>query len=139
MNTHARSRYALWKDSINTGLDLLGLRLQMARLEFVAYKQNLYRAVLWVIFSVVLFFLGFICLLFGLNQVLSPEAKVWVFFGLALASFGAVGLMLHSVWRYIHDEKNFMRDTVQGLNEDLAYLRGQRQFRDLNLKEWLDE
>lgn len=104
------------------GSQLLWLRLRMLRLDAIAQIRSMIFLVSAVLLATVAFFLGFISLLFGLNSVLAPGMKIWVFFGLAAVfGLGVIGLLLW-VSRLWQQQGHFMEDTFQALAEDLAHI-----------------
>ncbi len=86
MSGTEKSQISLLKEMLGNVVELLLVRLQMARVDILDLKNTLIKVLLSAIAALVLFLLGFICFLFGLNAVLSPLAKIWVFFGLAVVS-----------------------------------------------------
>ncbi|MCP2040851.1 type VI protein secretion system component VasK [Neisseria sp. HSC-16F19] len=104
------------------GSRLLWVRLRMLRLDAVAQLRSIILLVAAVLLATVAFFLGFISLLFGLNSVLTPEAKIWVFFGLAAAFALGVIALLWWVGRLWAQQGHFMEDTLQAMSEDLDHI-----------------
>ncbi|WMC09421.1 phage holin family protein [Oceanimonas pelagia] len=123
------------RELLDTLIELLFVRLRMARIEFIAQKERMVRLGVLALVAGALFFMAFISLLFGLNEVLSPAARVWVFFGLAL------GLLLGMLWACLAMMKNlagqrrFLEQTLKEVQEDLAYLRGRRDMSDWSMKD----
>lgn len=111
----------IWFDH---GGRLLWLRVRMLRLDAVAQIHNTVLLLAALLLAVAAFFLGFISLLFGLNSVLAPTAKIGVFFGLA----GILVLLtvLLMVWVRVlwKRQGRFMNDTLDAMAEDVAYLNG---------------
>lgn len=104
------------------GSRLLWVRLRMLRLDAIAQLRSIILLMAAVLLATVAFFLGFISLLFGLNSVLSPTAKIWVFFGLAAVfALGVIGL-LWWVTRLWAQQGHFMEDTFQAMSEDWEHI-----------------
>ncbi|AEY01252.1 hypothetical protein GU3_07480 [Oceanimonas sp. GK1] len=123
------------RDVLDTVIELLFVRFRMARIEFIAQKERMVRLGVLALSAVALFFMAFISLLFGLSEVLSPAARVWVFFGLA------AGLLLGMLWaclamiRNLAGQRRFLEQTLKDVQEDVAYLRGQRDMSDWSMKD----
>lgn len=125
----------LLKELVQTATELLFVRFKLARIEFVAQKERMVRLGILALGAVMLFFMAYISLLFGLNVVLSPQQKVWVFFGLAALLFI---IMLSIFWSIAHNlahQRRFFADTLQDLQEDVAYVQGKKTMTDWSLKE----
>ena len=103
------------------GSRLLWVRMRMLRLDAIAQFRSLALLVAAVLLATVAFF-GFISFLFGLNSVLTPEAKIWAFFGLATAfTLGVIGLLLW-VSRLWQQQGSFMEDTFKAIADDLDHI-----------------
>lgn len=105
------------------GTELLWIRLRMLRLDAIAQLQSIIVLMVLVVLAGVMFFLGFISLLFGLNTVLSPQAKVWVFFGLAILFLLLILLLTILIIKLLRKQSQFMTKTLDAMSEDLSYLR----------------
>ena len=105
------------------GTELLWIRLRMLRLDAIAQLQSIIVLMVLVVLAGVMFFLGFISLLFGLNTVLSPQAKVWVFFGLAILFLLLILLLTILIIKLLRKQSQFMTKTLDAMSEDLNYLR----------------
>ena len=105
------------------GTELLWIRLRMLRLDTIAQLQSIIVLMVLVVLAGVMFFLGFISLLFGLNTVLSPQAKVWVFFGLAILFLLLILLLTILIIKLLRKQSQFMTKTLDAMSEDLSYLR----------------
>ncbi|WP_066568966.1 phage holin family protein [Snodgrassella sp. CFCC 13594] len=118
LGDHARQ----FKSWLTYGSELLWLRLRMLRLDAIAQLRSVIFLFVAALFSTVAFFLGFISLLFALNSVLSPVAKMWVFFGLTGLFFLVVIGLLWWVARLWQQQGRFMEDTLHAMEQDFAYL-----------------
>lgn len=105
------------------GTELLWIRLRMLRLDAIAQLQSIIVLMVLVVLAGVMFFLGFISLLFGLNTVLSPQAKVWVFFSLAILFLLLILILTILIIKLLRKQSQFMIKTLDAMSEDLSYLR----------------
>lgn len=123
------------KELLHTISELLFVRFNLARIEFVAQKERMVRLGILALMSVMLFFMSYISLMFGLNIILSTEMKVWVFFSLsAVLFFIMIGIFL-SIGRNLAGQRRFFADTLHDLQEDVAYVQGKKTMADWSLKE----
>lgn len=123
------------KELLHTISELLFVRFNLARIEFVAQKERMVRLGILALMSVMLFFMSYISLMFGLNVILSTEMKVWVFFSLsAVLFFIMIGIFL-SIGRNLAGQRRFFADTLHDLQEDVAYVQGKKTMADWSLKE----
>lgn len=106
------------------GSELLWIRLRMLRLDAIAQLQSIIVLLILAVLVGAMFFLGFISLLFGLNAVLEPETKVWVFFGLAILFLLLILLLTVVIVKLIRKQSQFMTQTLSAITEDISYLRG---------------
>ena len=114
-----------FKTLLYQGSDLMVLRLRMLALDLNAQAGGVLRIMGAIVFAAVMALLGLVSLLFGLNSVLAPHAKVWVFFGITAASLLAVaGLLMWAagIWR---SRGTQVAATLRDMQQDIAYLRGQ--------------
>lgn len=123
------------KELLHTITELLFVRFNMARIEFVAQKERMVQLGMLAASAVFLFFMSYISLLFGLNLVLSVSARIWVFFGLAA---GLLLLMCWAGWaihKNLASQRRFLAQTLHELQEDVAYIQGKKTMSDLTSKE----
>ena len=139
MSGAEKSQISLLKEMFGNVVELLLVRLQMARVDILDLKNTLIKVLLSAIAALVLFLLGFICFLFGLNAVLSPLAKIWVFFGLAVASLLVITVLIIRVLSGLKDQQACLQGTLNGLQEDVAYIRGDKRYSDIEIKELDDD
>lgn len=123
------------KELLHIVTDLLFVRFKLARIEFVAQKERMVRLGMFALAAVMLFFMSYISLLFGLNVLLTPDDKVWVFFGLTAALFLLMILTVWSIMRNLAGQRRFLSDTLHELQEDIAYVQGKRSLADQTFKE----
>ncbi|AUZ05907.1 MULTISPECIES: phage holin family protein [Vitreoscilla] len=129
------SQFSLLKDLLGDGLDLLLIRAKMARVDLLGFKDALLKIILCAIAAVVVAFLGIICLLFALNAVLSPVAKIWVFFGLVGLALIVVASLTAMILNALQSQQAFLKTTLDDLQDDLAYIRGQKNYGDIHIEE----
>ena len=139
MSGQEKSQISLLKEMLGNVVELLLVRLQMARVDILDLKNTLIKVLLSAIAALVLFLLGFICFLFGLNAVLSPLAKIWVFFGLAVVSLLVIAVLIMRVLSGLKDQQACLQSTLKGLQEDVAYIRGDKRYSDIEIKELDDD
>ncbi|WP_116473533.1 phage holin family protein [Zobellella maritima] len=123
------------KELLHTVTELLFVRFKMARIEFVAQKERMVQLGMLAALAVMLFFMSYISLLFGLSLVLSDPIRIWVFFGLAA---GLLLLMCWAGWaihRNLASQRRFLAQTLNELQEDIAFIQGKKGMSDLSLKE----
>ena len=139
MSGTEKSQISLLKEMLGNVVELLLVRLQMARVDILDLKNTLIKVLLSANAALVLFLLGFICFLFGLNAVLSPLAKIWVFFGLAVVSLLVIAVLIMRVLSGLKDQQACLQSTLKGLQEDVAYIRGDKRYSDIEIKELDDD
>ena len=139
MSGTEKSQISLLKEMLGNVVELLLVRLQMARVDILDLKNTLIKVLLSAIAALGLFLLGFICFLFGLNAVLSPLAKIWVFFGLAVVSLLVIAVLIMRVLSGLKDQQACLQSTLKGLQEDVAYIRGDKRYSDIEIKELDDD
>ncbi|MDO4696903.1 MAG: phage holin family protein [Neisseria sp.] len=118
------NRIRRYRMLFDKGADLLALRLQLLRLDLVGQLAAAVVAVSAAVFAAALFLLAVISLLFGLNEVLADEMRLWVFFGIAgfcLLLIIVLFAYARTVWRRSSAR---LAETVKGVQQDIAYLRG---------------
>lgn len=123
------------KELLHTVTELLFVRFRMARIEFVAQKERMVQLGLLAASAVFLFFMSYISLLFGLNLVLSHAAKLWVFFGLSAVLLLLMGWALWAIRRNLASQRRFLAQTLDELQDDIAFMQGKKGMSDLSLKE----
>ncbi len=139
MSGQEKSQISLLKEMLGNVVELLLVRLQMARVDILDLKNTLIKVLLSTVAALILFLLGFICLLFGLNAVLSPLAKIWVFFGFAVLSLLVIGLLVMNALSALKGQQACLQSTLKGLQDDVAYIRGDKRYSDIEIKELDDD
>ncbi|WP_239351389.1 phage holin family protein [Snodgrassella communis] len=105
------------------GSELLWIRVRMLRLDAIAQLQSIIALLVLIMLAGLMFFLGFISLLFGLNTLLTPQAKIWVFFGIAILFLLLILLMSIAIIKLLRKQSQFMTETLAAMNEDINYLK----------------
>ena len=139
MSCQEKSQISLLKEMLGNVVELLLVRLQMARVDILDLKNTLIKVLLSTVAALILFLLGFICLLFGLNAVLSPLAKIWVFFGLAVLSLLVIGLLVMNALSALKGQQACLQSTLKGFQDDVAYISGDKRYSDIEIKELDDD
>ncbi|MGO4998690.1 phage holin family protein [Oceanisphaera sp. W20_SRM_FM3] len=123
------------KELLHTISELLFVRFNLARIEFVAQKERMVRLGILALMSVMLFFMSYVSLLFGLNVILSAQIKVWVFFSLSAVLFLVMLGIFWSIGQNLAGQRRFFAQTLHELQEDVAYVQGKKTMADWSLKE----
>ena len=139
MSGNEKSQISLLKEMFGNVLELMLVRLQMARVDILGLKNALLKVLIAAIAALILFLLGFLCLLFGLNAVLSPAAKIWVFFGLAVLSVVVIAVLVLMVLHTLKGQQSCLQSTLKGLQDDMAYIRGEKRYSDIDIEELHDD
>ena len=119
-----QKEYRLWKARWQQGGHLLWLRLQLLRLDVQGQLGDCIRIVVLAVAALVLLLVALLALLFGLNVILSPLAKIWVFFGLMAACLiAAIGLVwaIPMYWRRSHER---VGQTLNDMQQDWVRIIG---------------
>ncbi|MGC7560865.1 phage holin family protein [Pasteurella sp. PK-2025] len=107
-----------------TSIELLQVRLEMARIELVEQKNFLVALFSVLFFIFILFLVSFISLLFGLNAVLDPEMKKIVFFAVSAVAFFIILILLLIMRGILKKQRNFMLTTLTEMKHDIQALKG---------------
>ncbi|MCO6526515.1 phage holin family protein [Snodgrassella sp.] len=117
---HDLRKLKIW---LTYGSELLWIRVRMLRLDAIAQLQSIITLLVLIMLAGLMFFLGFISLLFGLNTLLTPQAKIWVFFGIAILFLLLILLMSIAIIKLLRKQNQFMTETLAAMNEDINYLK----------------
>ncbi|WP_100120597.1 phage holin family protein [Snodgrassella communis] len=117
---HDLRKLKIW---LTYGSELLWIRVRMLRLDAIAQLQSIIILLVLIMLAGLMFFLGFISLLFGLNTLLTPQAKIWVFFGIAILFLLLILLMSIAIIKLLRKQSQFMTETLAATNEDINYLK----------------
>ncbi len=113
-----------FKTLITQGSDLLLLRLRLLQLDASEQLANIIKIIAALAIAAVLLLVGLIALLFGLNTILTDEAKLWVFFGItSVCILFTIALLCYipQLWR---NGNSSINETLQALQDDLRLLHG---------------
>lgn len=113
-----------YKTLADQGSELLLLRLRLLILDVSEQVNGLVKSFAAVAISAVLLLTALISLLFGLNTVLSQQAKAWVFFGIPVFVLLVVLALLFSVMNIWRNKAVNISQTLAEMQQDLACLRG---------------
>lgn len=111
------------KICLTYGSELMWIRARMLRLDAIDQVKSIILLISILIFTGVFFFLGFITLLFGLNVVLTPQAKMWTFFGLAGFFMLMILIFLVIIIKLWRKQNHFMTATLNAIEEDISFLK----------------
>ena len=116
---------ATLKTLASQGSELLLLRLRVLQMD--ANEQL--RGVLMIVALIaaaaaVVMLVMLVALLLGLNVVLSTQAKIWLFFGVAAAGLPTMLILLRRIPRIWQRDTAQMQQTLAALQQDLAALSG---------------
>lgn len=111
------------KICLTYGSELMWIRARMLRLDAIDQIKSIILLISILIFTGVFFFLGFITLLFGLNVVLTPQAKMWTFFGLAGFFMLMILIFLVIIIKLWRKQNHFMTTTLNAIEEDISFLK----------------
>lgn len=107
-----------------TSLELIHVRLEMARIELVEQKNFLVTLFTALFLILILLLISFISLLFGLNSIIAPEIKHLVFFGISAGAFLIILILLLVMRNTITKQRNFMVTTLDEVKNDIQALKG---------------
>lgn len=115
------------KNLLAQGGDLMLLRLRLLGLDAAGQLAATLKIAAMIALAAVSALIALIALLFGLNTVLSHEAKIWVFFGMAAAAFLAVVVLLLRIPVLWRNSSGMMAQTLQAMRDDWRLLNGRKQ------------
>ncbi|UAY78336.1 phage holin family protein [Pasteurella canis] len=107
-----------------TSLELVHVRLEMARIELVQQKNFLVTLFTALFLILILLLVSFISLLFGLNSIIEPEIKHIVFFGISAGAFLIILILLLVMRNIVAKQRNFMVTTLSEVKNDIQALKG---------------
>lgn len=120
-----KQEYRHVKTIIAQGSELLMLRTRMLILDLEEQLSGLVGILAGIALAAVSLLVALLALLFGLNAVLPHEAKIWVFFGIALLGMAAAAFLLLRIPHTLKNSRDRLGQTLQDMQDDLARLRGQ--------------
>ena len=106
------------------GSELLLLRLRVLQMDVNEQMRGVLMIAALIAAAAVLLLVMLVALLLGLNVVLTAQAKMWLFFGVAAASVPAMWLLLWCIPRIWQRNTAQIQQTLAALQQDLAALSG---------------
>ena len=106
------------------GSELLLLRLRVLQMDVNEQMRGVLMIAALIAAAAVLLLVMLVALLLGLNVVLTAQAKMWLFFGVAAASVPAMWLLLWRIPRIWQRNTAQIQQTLAALQQDLAALSG---------------
>lgn len=120
-----KQEYRHVKAIISQGSDLLMLRTRMLVLDLQEQLSGLVGILAGIAIAAISALVALLALMFGLNAVLPPQAKIWVFFGIALLGIVIAAVLLLRIPGTLKRNSNRLGQTLQDMQDDLFRLRGQ--------------
>lgn len=120
-----RQEYRHVKALVSQGTDLIMLRARMLVLDLEEQLSGLIGILVAIAAAAVSALIALLALLFGLNTVLPHQAKIWVFFGLAVLGASVAVILLLRIPSTLKHSRNRLGQTLQDMQDDLSRLRGQ--------------
>lgn len=119
------------KTLFSEGSELLMLRMRLLRLDIEEQVAGAIKIFAFVVIAAVLLLVGLIAFLLGLNVALSPETKLWVFYGTAAICLLIViilAIRIPMIWK-----KNTQQisHTMQEMQDDISRLAGKFNQNDI--------
>ena len=106
------------------GSELLLLRLRVLQMDVNEQMRGVLMIAALIAAAAVLLLVMLVALLLGLNVVLTAQAKMRLFFGVAAASVPAMWLLLWRIPRIWQRNTAQIQQTLAALQQDLAALSG---------------
>ena len=106
------------------GSELLLLRLRVLQMDANEQMRGVLMIAALIAAAAVWLLVMLVALLLGLNVVLTAQAKMWLFFGVAAASVPAMWLLLWRIPRIWQRNTAQIQQTLAALQQDLAALSG---------------
>ena len=106
------------------GSELLLLRLRVLQMDVNEQMRGVLMIAALIAAAAVLLLVMLVAVLLGLNVVLTAQAKMWLFFGVAAASVPAMWLLLWRIPRIWQRNTAQIQQTLAALQQDLAALSG---------------
>ena len=112
---------ATLKTLASQGSELLLLRLRVLQMDANEQLRGVLMIVALIAAAAVVML---VALLLGLNVVLTAQAKIWLFFGVAAAGLPTMLILLRRIPRIWQRDTAQMQQTLAALQQDLAALSG---------------
>ncbi|KGQ70919.1 hypothetical protein OA57_04120 [Chelonobacter oris] len=111
------------KSSFVTALELVGIRLEMAKLELNEQKEKILLVVVFALCSFLLLLLCGLSLIFALNAWLPEEEKFHVFMLIATGCFVLVLIFAFLIIRLMRKQRGFLDQTLKEVKLDIAAIK----------------
>ncbi|MDH2999373.1 hypothetical protein A1D23_04550 [Chelonobacter oris] len=111
------------KSSFVTALELVGIRLEMAKLELNEQKEKILLVVVFALCSFLLLLLCGLSLIFALNAWLPEEEKFRVFMLIATGCFVLVLIFAFLIIRLMRKQRGFLDQTLKEVKLDIAAIK----------------
>lgn len=112
------------KNLFITSLELLHVRLEMARIELIQQKERLIFSIILAFSGLILMLIALISALFGLDAViLDPTVKVKIFFSISAVALAIVFIFALIIIRSLRQQRTFMSETLSELKLDIMALK----------------
>lgn len=111
------------KSTLVTMLELVYVRLDMARIELIQQKNYFVAILAAVLVACICLLVAFISFLFGLNSVLSPEMQKIVFFSISGGALFFCLSIFFGIWYFLRKQNNFMSLTLEEVRRDIYAIK----------------
>ena len=115
---------ATLKTLASQGSELLLLRLRVLQMDANEQLRGVLMIVALIAAAAVVMLVMLVALLLGLNIVLSAQAKIWLFFGVAAAGLPTMLILLRRIPCIWQRDTAQMQQTLAALQQDLAARSG---------------
>ena len=115
---------ATLKTLASQGSELLLLRLRVLQMDANEQLRGVLMIVALIAAAAVVVLVMLVALLLGLNVVLTAQAKIWLFFGVAAAGLPMMMVLLRRIQHIWQRDTAQMQQTLAALQQDLAALSG---------------
>ena len=115
---------ATLKTLASQGSELLLLRLRVLQMDANEQLRGVLMIVALIAAVAVVMLVMLVALLLGLNVVLSTQAKIWLFFGVAAAGLPTMLILLRRIPRIWQRDTAQVQQTLAALQQDLAAFSG---------------
>lgn len=115
---------ATLKTLASQGSELLLLRLRVLQMDANEQLRGVLMIMALIAAAAVVMLVMLVALLLGLNVVLSVQAKIWLFFGVAAAGLPTMLILLWRIPRIWQRDTAQMQQTLAALQQDLVAFSG---------------
>lgn len=112
------------KNVFMTSLELLHVRLEMARIELTQQKERLIFTLILTFTSLILMLIALISGLFGLNAlIIDPQNKIKIFFAISAIALLIIFCLALMIIYSLRKQRRFMAETLNELKLDIVALK----------------